>query len=220
MPTVGALSTQCTVVSHESHQSPVTDFLSFCQLVYSLHCTNTADIIVEMLIELLLFIALVFTALYRYVTKHFGYFSKHGVPEERGTFPFGSETAWKTYTKGQSFLKFFDESNRKYKNEKMYGVYHFGQRTLVVTDLELAKRIAIKDADHFVDRVSFGLNFKDAVTETDKMFALFLTNMTGEEWKKVRFCSLSRWMRNDISDEGDSQPCLHQRQAEANGASH
>ena len=136
--------------------------------------------------ELLLFCVFLFSLLYWYVTKHFGYFSKHGVPEEPGSFPFGSQNAWRTYTKGQSFLKFFDESNEKYKNEKIYGLYHFGQRNLVVTDLELAKQIAIKDADHFVDRISFGVNFKDADTEIDKMFALFLTNMTGEQWKKVK----------------------------------
>merc|ERR1711936_655134 len=127
-----------------------------------------------------------FLAVYWYVTKHFGYFAKHGISEEAGTFPFGSNAAWECWLKGKSFLKFFDDSNEKYKEEKIYGLYHFGQRNLVVTDLELAKQIAIKDADHFVDRISFGVNFKDADTEIDKMFALFLTNMTGEQWKKMR----------------------------------
>ena len=31
-------------------------------------------------------------------------------------------------------------------------MYSFGQRNLVVTDVELGKLITIRDADHFVDR--------------------------------------------------------------------
>ena len=31
-------------------------------------------------------------------------------------------------------------------------MYTFGQRNLVVTDVELGKLITIRDADHFVDR--------------------------------------------------------------------
>ena len=93
--------------------------------------------------------------------------------------------------KGKSFLKVFDESSKKYKNEKMHGMYSLGQRNLVVTDIELGKQILIKDADHFTDRMTIGTLYKDSTAEVEKIFSLMLTNMTGDEWKKVIVCILS-----------------------------
>merc|ERR1711953_398411 len=139
-----------------------------------------------MWVELLLVILSLLLAVYWYVTKHFGYFTKHGISEEAGTFPFGSNAAWECWLKGKSFLKFFDDSNEKYKEEKMYGVYHFGQRNLVVTDLELAKLMLVKDADHFTESFAVGTEYKDAHGEIEKLFSLMLTNMKGDEWKKMR----------------------------------
>ena len=40
----------------------------------------------------------------------------------------------------------------RFTNERYWGMYTFGQRNLVVTDVELGKLITIRDADHFVDR--------------------------------------------------------------------
>ena len=138
-----------------------------------------------MLTEILLALLAVLLVLYWYITKNFKYFANHGIAEEPGSFPFGSDAAWKCWTKGASFLKFFDESCKKHKNERMHGAYHFSQRNLVVTDIELAKLILIKDADHFTDRMVIGTLYKDSTSEIEKIFSLMLTNMTGEEWKKV-----------------------------------
>ena len=143
----------------------------------------------EMLPEIgLVFLAL-FLALYWYITKNFGYFAKHGIKEEPGTFPFGSDASWGCWLKGKSFLKIFDESAKKYKNEKMHGMYSLGQRNLVITDIDLGKQILIKDADHFTDRMVIGTLYKDSTAEVEKIFSLMLTNMTGEEWKKVETIS-------------------------------
>ena len=46
-------------------------------------------------------------AVYWYITKDFGYFRKRGIAEEPGTFPFGSDGAWKVWLGGASFLKIF-----------------------------------------------------------------------------------------------------------------
>ena len=79
-------------------------------------------------------------------------------------------------------------------------MYSFGQRNLVVTDVELGKLITIRDADHFVDRsdvkllsslfryqlkkkifrVPFGVHYSELKDETDKIFGMFLSNMTGK----------------------------------------
>jgi len=68
----------------------------------------------------------------------------------------------------------------------MHGMYSLGQRNLVITDIDLGKQILIKDADHFTDRLVIGTLYKDSTAEVEKIFSLMLTNMTGEEWKKMR----------------------------------
>ena len=46
--------------------------------------------------------------------------------------------------------------------------------------------MAIKDADHFIDRMTIGQGYKESKEEVDKLFGLFLTNLTGDAWKKMR----------------------------------
>ena len=80
---------------------------------------------------------------------------------------------------------------------KLYGVYHFGQRNLVVTDIDLAKLILVKDADHFTESFAVGTDYKDAHGEIDKLFSLLLTNMKGDDWRKVsRACCSWSWRSN------------------------
>ena len=48
---------------------------------------------------------------------------------------------------------FLNQDHRgQFTNERYWGMYTFGQRNLVVTDVELGKLITIRDADYFVDR--------------------------------------------------------------------
>jgi len=124
--------------------------------------------------------------IYWYSTKHFGFFKKIGVPEAPGTFPFGSNQSWKVWTGKVCALKSVDDPEGLFVNDKFYGIYSFGQRQLVVKDVELCKLIAIKDADHFIDRMTFGQSYKESKEEVDKLFGLFLTNLTGDAWKKMR----------------------------------
>lgn len=55
----------------------------------------------------------------------------------------------------------FQDHQGRFTNERYWGMYSFGQRNLVVTDVELGKLITIRDADHFVDR------------SVDKLLSLF-----------------------------------------------
>jgi len=137
-----------------------------------------------MLIEILLFFLTIFLGLYFYITKHFGYFKANGLPEAPGTFPFGSEHMWDLMTRKTSFLKQFDKLVEKFKDEKAFGIYNFRSRDIVVKDLELAKRILIKDADHFVDRPA--IDMEGSRIEGDKIVNYFLTQLKGDQWKKVR----------------------------------
>ncbi len=53
----------------------------------------------------------------------------------------------------------------------------------MVTDLEVARNILIKDFDYFADRRSFPM---DESTYANKIVANMLTAIKGEKWKKVR----------------------------------
>ena len=139
-----------------------------------------------MLVEILLFLVLAFTLLYWYVTKQFGYFKKRGVPEDSASFPFGSEVSWKVWTGKESGLKSQSDINGKFTNERFWGMYTFGKPILVINDVELGKQILVKDADHFVDRMPIGLSYADSRCEADKIFAMFLSNMSGDGWKRMR----------------------------------
>ena len=113
------------------------------------------------------------------------YFKAHRLAESPGSFPFGSEHMWQMMTRKISAIGCFIELIKKFPDDKLFGVYNFGQRNIVVNDMELAKRILIKDADHFNDRPA--VDTEGATKEGDKIFALFLTNLKGEQWKKVRY---------------------------------
>jgi len=137
-----------------------------------------------MWVEIGLFLLTIFLGLYFWITKNFGYFKAHGLPEAPGTFPFGSEHMWNLMLRKTSFIKQFDGLLEKFKDEKVFGIYNFRQRDIVVKDLELAKKILIKDADHFIDRPA--INLDGVKNESDKIVKYFLTNLKGDQWKKVR----------------------------------
>ena len=90
---------------------------------------------------------------------------------------------WELMLRKRSFLKQFDSLLIKFKDVKCFGIYNFRQRDVVVKDLELAKRVLIKDADHFIDRPGF--NLEGSKYESDKIVSYFLTQLKSEQWKKV-----------------------------------
>lgn len=64
-------------------------------------------------------------------------------------------------------------------DEKVCGVMDMGFPLLLVTDLEIVKRVLIKDFDHFVDR-------REVFTEAETSFNKQLPSLKGDEWKGVR----------------------------------
>ena len=72
----------------------------------------------------------------------------------------------------------------------MFGVY--GQQasagrhaSLVINDLQLAKRILIKDFEHFTDRTDLG-NTTDIENEADRVFRQSFILLKGDAWKTQR----------------------------------
>ena len=77
--------------------------------------------------------------------------------------------------------------NTDLAKEKIFGIYGHpdGDDCFVINDVDLAKRILIKDFDHFVDRTTFGLKFDENV-EADKIFSQMFMFSKGDDWKSGR----------------------------------
>ena len=132
-----------------------------------------------MLVEAGLLFLLILLFAYYYVTKQWGFFTALGVPYGKPTFPFGSSNAWQCFT-GKAPLtdtvKLIVEE--EFPKERVFGYFAFGQPNFVINDEDLAKRILIKDFEHFSDRRTF--KSSDSITNA------FMINLTGTSWKKMR----------------------------------
>jgi len=139
---------------------------------------------VRMLLEILLLLGLLCLWFYHYCTKQFDEFKKRGVPFAKPSFPFGSSNAKEALMGKVSFFKIDSLlAEHEFKDEKVFGYFVMGQPTLVINDEELAKKILIKDFEHFTDLRPFGY---DADTRESRIVKNMLTNLKGDKWKKVR----------------------------------
>ena len=113
---------------------------------------------------------------YIYFSKIFSYFRNHGVPEAPGYFPFGSSNNWKFMTGRLAFTQLTDEIYLKYPDAPVVGYYgSFGQPVLLIKDQEIAKRMNIKDFDHFTDRRVMKMS-----KEENKYMVNMLFSLTGK----------------------------------------
>jgi len=138
-----------------------------------------------MLIEILLAIVLFCAWFYHYVTKQFDFFKKRGIPFAKPSFPYGSKNAAEVLTGKTSFFhvdKLLAESE-EFKNEKVFGYFMMGQPNFVINDEEIAKRVMVKDFDHFSEIRHMGYK---GTSKENKLYHHMLTSLPGDEWKKVR----------------------------------
>lgn len=100
------------------------------------------------------------------------------MPEETGYFPFGSLVNWQIMCGKKAFTNMTDDLYYKFKNKNQLCVGYygaFGTPTLIILDWELAKKILVKDFDHFTDRRVFASNEK-----ADPYASKMLFNMKGK----------------------------------------
>ncbi|XP_017777284.1 PREDICTED: cytochrome P450 9e2-like [Nicrophorus vespilloides] len=79
-----------------------------------------------------------------------------------------------------SFLDNFVEFYNEYPNESFNGIFNFNQRSLLVRDVELIKKICVKDFDYFMD------HRHQPKSDLDALFFKNLIQLTGDEWKQMR----------------------------------
>jgi hypothetical protein len=94
--------------------------------------------------------------LHRYFTQFFGYWKKQGVKFEKPVPVLGTLTSM--FLMKEHIADYVRRLCEKYDGEPYFGLFQGRMPALVVTDLELIKRIFVKDFAHFVDhstRVNF-----------------------------------------------------------------
>ena len=136
-----------------------------------------------MWITLLILVVGALTVCYAWAMKRMSLFKNANVPEDPGHFPMGSNVFSRMMQQKLSFVMVSDEIYWKFRDKAYAGYYGFlgGSPTLVINDLEIAKRILIKDFDHFVDRRPLGV-----AEGPNKYLVNMLTTMTGDKWKAMR----------------------------------
>ena len=113
---------------------------------------------------------------YLYVKKKFNYFASIGIPHQPGTFPLGSDLVWKMFQGKVSFVQIHEIIYKEFPEAKVAGYYAaFGDPVFVIRDMDLVKRIMIKDFEHFMDRRVMELNPKG-----NKYLLKMLSAMRGE----------------------------------------
>ncbi|CAH2105998.1 unnamed protein product [Euphydryas editha] len=118
------------------------------------------------------------TVLAFYIRQTYSRFSNYGVKHFK-TLPFlGNMTniILGTSTVAEELTRLYYD----FRDERFVGRYEFTKPTIVVNDLDLLKKITIKDFEHFLDHRQF------VDEENDALFARSLFSLRGEEWKEMR----------------------------------
>ena len=117
-----------------------------------------------------------------YIHRKHQFFVNLGIPHEPGYFPFGSWKVWIAFMGKASLFQIPEELYDKYPNDKVFGYFKpFGKPVFVIKDYELAKRVMIKDFNHFVDR-----GFLHVHPESNPYMKYSVTIQNGEEWRVAR----------------------------------
>ncbi|KAI5646228.1 cytochrome p450 domain-containing protein [Phthorimaea operculella] len=116
-----------------------------------------------------------FVFVYMKLNNIYTYWDKQGVKGPKPKWFYGN---FKTlFTKEDSVTSLTQKFYNEYSNEKIVGLYQGTQAILLVRDLDLAKKVLIKDFSSFTDR---------GVRITNEGFAKNLFSLDGDDWKILR----------------------------------
>ena len=142
-----------------------------------------------MLVELLLFFVALLAFLYYRGSRNYRKYKMRGIAQADPTWPLGSKHNWKLMLSKDIGMsdQYSVFMGTELENEKIFGIYGHPDTgdALMINDMDLAKRMFVKDFDHFVDRTNFGMKF-DENSESDMIFAHSFIFQTGDDWKKNR----------------------------------
>lgn len=124
---------------------------------------------------LLIFSTLVIYGVYSKLIKPAFYWQR------RGLFHVKPWTGFlKMIFSGKSFFEMIVDNYNHFPDRRYYGSYQFFIPALFVRDLDLIKRITVKDFDHFTDR------FNAFSGKADPVLSFNLFHLSGEKWRDMR----------------------------------
>uniref|UniRef100_A0A2A4JEN6 unspecific monooxygenase n=1 Tax=Heliothis virescens TaxID=7102 RepID=A0A2A4JEN6_HELVI len=113
--------------------------------------------------------------LVRYLKRLYSTFNKDGIKHFKPVPLLGNMTSviFRRNHYADNILKFC----KSFPEEKFVGRFEFINESIVILDLELVKKIAVKDFEYFLDHRNFG---------AESFFNRTLFLLTGQEWKDMR----------------------------------
>lgn len=115
--------------------------------------------------------------IYYFFKRKFAYWYERGVPFVRPSIPFGNfKNVGKTKHISTVLCEFYEDLKGKFPYG---GVFLFIRPLVIVTDLELIKKILIKDFNYFTGHGVY-------VNERDDPLSYNLFSMDGPQWKTLR----------------------------------
>ncbi|KAH8299852.1 hypothetical protein KR044_006949, partial [Drosophila immigrans] len=127
---------------------------------------------------IIVFIGIILGLLYYAARHRHNYWKRRGIPHDEPSFPKGNIGDWPSK---RQISAVFRDYYTKYKNSgsPFAGFYFFFTKTVVITDLELVKRVLIKDFNNFEDRGIFNNEVDDPLSAT-------LFSIEGQKWRHLR----------------------------------
>ncbi|CAG9801978.1 unnamed protein product [Chironomus riparius] len=122
-------------------------------------------------------IAFVVAIIYFINQYFFSYWTKQGIPFKEPTFLLGE--FWDILTLKRGLGDYFEQLYKKYKNNKIFGLYCSYRPTLLVNDPVLIQEVMIKDFTSFHDR-----GFP--VDEENDPLSANLFELSGQRWRDLR----------------------------------
>ena len=140
-----------------------------------------------MILEVLLGTVAILILLFRKLNKNKNHWDSRNVPNTGFKFLWGDDKGMLLQTRALQDICL--DQYKKFDGEPFYGSWGlFGQPFLVLrNDFDLIRAVWIKDFDHFTiaaGETSFNIQ---PINRSEKMAISHVANLSGEEWKNVRY---------------------------------
>ncbi|XP_028901191.1 probable cytochrome P450 9h1 [Zeugodacus cucurbitae] len=131
------------------------------------------------LVEVLILLAVAVFLFYKWSVSKYHILSDRGIPHEKPT-PLIGNINTKILLGKSSFLKFIIGRYQAYKNSKIYGIYTMRDCNIHIRDLDLIKKVGIKDFDTFP-------NHNSAAGDGGETFlSKSLIALKDQKWREMR----------------------------------
>ncbi|XP_055381428.1 uncharacterized protein LOC129612011 [Condylostylus longicornis] len=132
----------------------------------------------KMIFEIIVGVLIIVFLIYKWLTLNYEYFEKLGIPYVKPKIFMGSFYGF--VFKKESFRDEFLRTYNDFKNYKVYGAFEGRNPIYIINDLNLLKKITIKDFEHFKNR-------RDLVDpEDDPLFGSAISAMKDDKWHDMR----------------------------------